>query len=297
MSLPELIIEHAPLHPGSPQGMLAILLCIVYLAIFAATPGAWRRPTFWLPLVWFLLTCQRIRHAPLFAIVAGIALADLLPRSRLAAWLVRRHWLREPSPFLLRKPSPFGRGQGEGASLHGNPPSPQPSPEDKGSVWKSAPVRIAVIVLVMMAPLFAATIWLHHIGPLPLLGARWARPTPRVWPEDLIEPLTSYAAEHRDRAPVFNEPILGGFLIDNFPTLRVFIDGRCELYGEPFLQEFVNAWREPSRVGKWQQEFGFRAALIEAASPLRRYFDNSEKWQLVAEAPAARFYRMEKESP
>ena len=103
MSLPDLIIEHAPLHPGSMQGMLVILLCIVYSAIFAATPRAWSRPTFWLPLVWFVLTCLRIRHAPLFAIVAGIAMADLLPQSRLAPWLARRRWLRADSPSLASR--------------------------------------------------------------------------------------------------------------------------------------------------------------------------------------------------
>ena len=148
-------------------------------------------------------------------------------------------------------------------------------------------------ILIMTAPLFAAAIWLKHVGPLPLIGAGWARPTPRVWPEGLIGPLTAFADEHRDGTPVFNEPILGGFLIYNFPKLRVFIDGRCELYGEAFLQDFVTAWGDPSRVGQWQEEFGFRAALIEADSPLRSYFDKSGQWRLVAEAPAAVFYRMD----
>jgi hypothetical protein len=258
MSLPDLIIEHAPLHPGRIEGMLAILLCFVYLAVFAATPRAWSRPTFWLPLVWFLLTYSRIRHAPLFAIVAGIAMADLLPQSRLAPWLERRRWLRADQ----RRP---------------------------GAVV----VHVAAVVLIMTAPLFVAAIWLEHAGPLPLIGAGWARPTPRVWPGELIEPLTEYAEEHRDGTPVFNEPILGGFLIYNFPKLRVFIDGRCELYGEEFLQDFVAAWRDPSRVGRWQAEFGFHAALIEAGSPLRSYLDSSSQWRLVAEAPAAAFYRRE----
>jgi hypothetical protein len=185
-------------------------------------------------------------------------MADLLPQSRLAPWLGRRRWLRADQ-------------QRPGA----------------------AAVHVAAVVLILTAPLFGAAIWLEHIGPLPLIGAGWARPTPRVWPAELIEPLTAYAEEHRDGTPVFNEPILGGFLIYKFPTLRVFIDGRCELYGEEFLQDFVAAWRDPSRVGRWQEEFGFHAALIEAGSPLRNYFDSSDQWRLVAESPAAAFYRMD----
>ena len=101
MSLPDLIIEHAPLEPSTSHGMIVILLFVIYLGVFAATPRAWLRVTFWLPMVWFVLTCMRIRHAPLFAIVAGVALADLLPQSRLAAWLVRRGWLREEQRRLV----------------------------------------------------------------------------------------------------------------------------------------------------------------------------------------------------
>ena len=268
MSLPDLIIEHAPLHPGSVPGMLVILLGIVYLIVFAATPHTWSRPTFWLPMVWFVLTWLRIRHAPLFAIIAGIAMAELLPQSRLAPWLVRHKWLQAVSKTSL--------SQSE-------------------SVWRfgAVAVRMAAVLLILTAPLLGMAMWLEHVGPLPLIGAGWARPTPRVWPDALIGPLTAFADEHPDGTPVFNEPILGGFLIYNFPRLRTFIDGRCELYGEAFLKNFVAAWREPSNVGRWQQEFGFRAALIEADSPLRRYFDKGDHWRLVAQSPTAVFYRMQ----
>jgi hypothetical protein len=259
MSLPDLIIEHAPLHPGTPQGALVILLCVIYTAIFAATPQAWRQPTFWLPLVWFLLTCQRIRHAPLFAVVAGIAMADLLPRSRLAPWFARRKWL-------------------------------MPHREHRCG---AAALQIAAVTVVMTTPLFLAAVWLKHVGPLPIVGAQWVRPTSRVWPEELLPALAAYANAQPDGTPIFNEPILGGYLIKNFPSLRVFIDGRCELYGEPFLNDFVTAWRDPSHVGKWQEQFAFRAALIEAKSPLRTYFDNDDRWRQSAKSPAVLFYRMQ----
>jgi hypothetical protein len=258
MSLPELIVEHAPLRPNNIEGFLVIVLGIVYVAIFALTPRSWSRPTFWLPLVWLVLACLRIRHAPLFAIVAGIAMADLLPQSNISSLLERRGWQR-----------------------HG------PS-----SLGQSNLARTTVILLIMIMPLAAAAVWLKHVGPLPLIGAGWARPAPRVWPAELLGPLTSYAAEHPDGTLIFNEPILGGFLINKCPTLRVFIDGRCELYGEDFLREFVAAWGDAARVGEWQKQYGFRAAMIEADSPLREYFDNSGQWRVVARSPAAVFYLM-----
>ena len=68
MSLPDIIIEHAPLSIVSVEGIVATLLFAVYLITLVSTPAAWKSPTFWLPVVWFVLTITRIRHAPLFAI-------------------------------------------------------------------------------------------------------------------------------------------------------------------------------------------------------------------------------------
>jgi hypothetical protein len=152
-------------------------------------------------------------------------------------------------------------------------------------------VSVIAIVFVFTVPLFAACVWRQHAGPLPLVGDGWARPTPRVWPVGMSQALAEFEAECPDGTPIFNEPVLGGFLIYNYPKLRVFIDGRCELYGEPFLRDFLAAWQNPEMVGRWQAQYGFRAALIEADSPLRGYFDKTDEWQLVAETPTAKFYR------
>lgn len=263
LPLRDLVTEHAPLAPGSVEGLTVLLLAVVYALVLAATPRAWPKATFWLPVVWFFLTWSRIRHAPLFAIVAGIALADLLPQSALAGWLVRRGWLR-----------PVGEASGAFP------------PERYGRVVG----RLLILVLLVMTPLFASAVWLEHVGPLPLVGRGWARPTPRVWPAEMIEPLAEFADGHPDGTPIFNEPILGGFLIYNFPRLRVFIDGRCELYGEQFLRNFVAAWQRPEMVGDWQREYGFRAALIEAESPLMPYFRATAAWRLVRRCDTASFF-------
>jgi hypothetical protein len=258
MSLPELIVEHAPLQIGTPQGALVILLFIVYVAAFVATRRAWTLGSFWLPLVWFVLACTRIRHAPLFAIVAGIALADLLPQSRLAPWLIEHRWLRASA-------------------------SPR----------RSMARRDFVYLTVSLTLIIGAVTWIAHMASVHRHGIGWGQPTARVWPAGLVEPLNSFVEAQPDGTRIFNEPILGGFLIYNYPDLRVFVDGRCELYGESFLKDIVQAWRTPKQVGQWQEEFGFRAALIEANSPLRLYFDKSDRWRLVASAPSALFYRMD----
>jgi hypothetical protein len=275
MSLPDLIIEHAPLDPRTPPGILAILLFVIYAGVFAATPRGWWRVTFWLPVVWFVLTCLRIRHAPLFAMLAGIALADLVPQSRLAAWLVRRGWLRGGTECQVSGV----RCQSAATPLLAYPTTP----------LLYCPTTVAA-VLIMLVPLLGAAVWTKHVGPLPLVGAGWARPTPRVWPAGVLSAVREFEADHPDATPIFNEPVLGGFLIYNCPRLRVFIDGRCELYGEPFLRDCVAAWRNPERVGQWERQFGFSAALVEAGSPLERYFKPHPSWREKKRSASAVFY-------
>ncbi|MFY3744667.1 hypothetical protein ACOQFB_12200 [Anaeromyxobacter sp. Red801] len=98
------ILEHASLwRTGS---WYVVPLAAGYAAVAASCGRARWTATCLLPLVWLVLMLQRIRHAPLFAIAALIALAELLARSGAAAWLAR-HGIgiggaRRPAPVLAR---------------------------------------------------------------------------------------------------------------------------------------------------------------------------------------------------
>jgi hypothetical protein len=51
--------------------------------------------------------------------------------------------------------------------------------------------------------------------------------------------------------------VLGGFLIDYTPGLRVFIDDRCELYGDEWLLNYVHALEsDPAQVERWRSNTG-----------------------------------------
>jgi hypothetical protein len=84
-----LIEEHAPLDPRGPAAWLILLLGLVYTATVAGI-RPWRPRFVWLiPFFWLGQTLLRVRHSPLFAITASLALADMLPHTRLAKWLAR----------------------------------------------------------------------------------------------------------------------------------------------------------------------------------------------------------------
>src|SRR5579871_5832961 len=88
--LPRIILEHAPLDPRKPDGYMVLLFGVLYLIVLLCTLPRWPRVTWLLPLIWLYLTWTRIRHAPLFSVTAALAIADMLPHTRWAAWVARR---------------------------------------------------------------------------------------------------------------------------------------------------------------------------------------------------------------
>lgn len=89
LSLPlgGIIEEHAPLAFDQPVGWIVAAIALAYVGTLVSTWPQKPRTTWFLPLIWLALACQRGRNAQLFALVAGIAWADMLPYCR---------WLRSP---------------------------------------------------------------------------------------------------------------------------------------------------------------------------------------------------------
>src|SRR5262249_52955948 len=151
--LPRIIQEHAP---PSPQEQVFWLILLMGLAYGAVLAGTWlRRPgvTWLIPVLWFALALSRVRNAPLFAITALVALADVLPHSRVAAWLAR------PGRDLFRVPGPVS---GAGSSPR----------------WRPAALPLALLLL-------AAVLQVAGVR-APVLGRGWGRLDPAGWPVHLL---------------------------------------------------------------------------------------------------------------
>lgn len=248
--LPSVIEEHGPLQATSLGGALVLVLGGVYvLAVTAAPPRAWR-VTWLLPLVWLWLAGTRIRHGPLFGVAAMVVLADVLPRTRLVAWLERR------GSDLFVRPAVEGRQS-----------------------WRSA---LASYGPLAAAVGLAATLQLGGIE-VPLVGSGWARLDPERWPVELVPDLNAAPEAGHDR--VFSDLDDGGFLIFFAPRLAVFIDDRCELYGREMLFDYDHArCDEPARLESWRSEYGFRLALVRTASPFDEYLRRTDGWRVVRSA-------------
>ena len=259
----ELIQEHASvvalLQHGEAESFatIAALLCLgsFYFALLAGTDRKDRRVAWFIPAIWFFLSLSRIRHAPLFAVMAVVAIADMFPYCR---W-VRSLGNRGLVTFRLRDVS---RKAGGGAS---------------------ARTLLAAVVTA------AALMIFHGSAQLPSTQQKWVTLDGAHWPIDILPELQAIEKSRPRGTPIFNDMLFGGFLIYHTPGFRVFIDDRCELYGDEFMTKYVRA--ERSDFEAWAREYRYDLALLLPNSNYRKYFEGNPDWHVVKRGPSAVLYK------
>jgi hypothetical protein len=274
-SLPLLIREHAPINLQERNAWMILLFGLIYLALLSTTFPRKPRIVWLLPLIWFVMACMRIRHAPLFAVGALVAIADLFPCTRIAYNL-----------------------EAKGSDLFESPPS-HPDPKQFGE-------KLAPFVIPICLVLVALFLQIERIE-VPVIGHGWAKLDPDVWPVELLDELQARQNDRPGGTHIFNEYAYGGFLIYYTPGYRVFVDDRCEVFGDVWLSEFVNAsrperdekipdWhaRMKERIDTWQKRYGqFDYSLVSAEPGFGFivYFENNPEWDLVKQTKTAALFK------
>ncbi|MBI5758945.1 MAG: hypothetical protein HZA46_10555 [Planctomycetales bacterium] len=253
--LPAVMAEHGPLW-SSPGMGLVLLFAAVYVAVLLAVPWRRWRVTWLVPLVWLFLAWGRIRHAPLFAIAACVSLANILPEVGWVRRMVAAAGLNDPEPSANR-------------------------------AWRiSGPLGFATLAL-------GVALAVQSLGwQATLIGRGWTRLDAAYWPTELLVDLREIERQRPDGTPIFNDMLFGGFLIYHTPKFRVFIDDRCELYGDAGLLKYVEAReRHPDRIDEWADQFKFELALTESGSGFDEYLSRATEWQVVRRSSAGALYR------
>lgn len=281
------INEHAPLEWLNPFQLPIVFFGLVYLLVLLNLQS-WRQlhASWLLPLVWFVLTIDRVRHCTLFAISAAVLLAELIPHTRAAAALAALpSWLFQPPV----EPAPTDA-------------SPVPTPR-----WGC---RLQPYLLPAAAVLLAGVAQGMN-WPVPFVGRGLAVRNHPNTPLDLLEPLEKNSQPGQ---PIFNDLAYGGFLI-YYTELRIFLDDRCELYGDEFLGDYFAANAEyrqlknqvekeerqatPEEIARltdhfarWEKQYGVQLdlALVMKDSGFWFYLENSpRKWRKLAETERQEF--------
>lgn len=113
-----------------------------------------------------------------------------------------------------------------------------------------------------------------------------------IWPiPELDNPATPQAAlaqvpEELRHSPVLNDYRFGGYLI--FRDVAPFIDGRAELYGQKFLNQYMRIASGDSRTLKAALgRYHIRWTLLAPASPAATAMDHMPGWRRIYADPVA----------
>lgn len=98
------------------------------------------------------------------------------------------------------------------------------------------------------------------------------------------------------RGALYNTYGWGGYLIWRmYPQIRVFIDGRADVYGDTFIEEvYLKVYRGETDWRAPLEQYDVRWVLLEPTAPLATLLARDEQWQRVyADSQAVIFTRRE----
>jgi hypothetical protein len=268
-NLPSIIEEHGPMDVTSWVGIAVLVFGLLYCLLLLSVPVRSFRVVWLLPLVWFALAFLRVRHAPLFAVLALVAVADFFPNTRLAAMLMQK-----------------------GSDLF----SPRLADETLPVRDSLKPFAVPAILVFVVAGLQAAGV------SAPVVGRGWAQLDPKIWPVELLPELREHQYDRPQGTRIFCEYHYGGFLIYETPGYRVFVDDRCEVFGDAFLVRYVltkemlvtGSFENPGEpFAQWQAEYGsFDLALVATGGGFDKALDRLQpEWEMIRRTETATLYR------
>lgn len=130
------------------------------------------------------------------------------------------------------------------------------------------------LVLFVGVPLAVCVVRVQHVS------ARQTEDEAENFPVAAVE----FIREHRPPQPIYNEYGWGGYMIWNlYPDYRVYIDGRADVYGDAYLEEFLKThdgtmnWRTPL------EREGVRTVVVNPEAPLASLLRQEGGWRNVFE--------------
>jgi len=234
-------------HQGQYQFFEALLLALV--AGVALSPRRPRLAEVLLALLFTHLALVSVRNINLFSIVVAPFIAVYLSY----AW--RDLWRHVRSTAGSRKSEVGSR---------------------KSTAHRAVRLGVAALNLTLAAVLVVAVL----VSSAPNLTAKHnAAIQAGRFPAGTV----SYLRTHQLTGPLFNSYDWGGYLIWTlYPRVRVYVDGRPDMYGDHFIDDFVHTWQ--ARAG-WQATLrrqGVRLVLVEPSSGLGHALAGTPGWRVVS---------------
>lgn len=257
--LKAVVNEHKALDLSGAADQVIFGFIVFYTVLFAGTLPTRPRVTWFIPLVWLVLTFKGIRQGPLFAVTAAFAIADFWPHTI---------WCR-----LLKK---------YGDSLIQDPPAVVS--------WNWRPLLMPVAAVLLVLGLQIGSV------PAPIVGRGWARLDSAFSPIPMTDTLKEYARSRGPGARIYNDANFGGYVIYHVPELKIFMDDRFELYGDEWTSEYIDGiWFHPEKFDGWVDRYQLEVALIVTGpdrSPLDGHLSRPNSgWREIGRTSTAVLFR------
>ncbi|MCZ2343499.1 MAG: hypothetical protein LC104_17150 [Bacteroidales bacterium] len=260
--VPKIILEHMPLNPSNTAGQVVIGLGIIYTMVFLGTfvQGYNNiRLTWLIPFVWFVLSIMGIRQGPLFAVVSAVMIADIWPHTLYYRYL----------------------------ASHGDMLATQTKVESQSI---TLPCYAWVIpLLVVIGPVYLQMAKL----PIPIIGHKWAIISKTTVPVDLCDVVQKSICSLGPNRHIYNDANLGGYMLYYHPGELIFMDDRCELYNDDWLQSYYDITvKNPARFEVWADRYNIDFVLVESNPDkplgLESYLSTAPNWHEVQGGRGAR---------
>lgn len=143
------------------------------------------------------------------------------------------------------------------------------------SVGADARLKIALnVLLLVIAPLTLALVRVQRTV------ANQSTVEAQRFPTAAVE----FMRVHQPPQPVYNEYHWGGYLIWKlYPDYRVFIDGRADVYGDAFFEEFMATHAGESHWQDSLNKYGVRTVLVKPDAALASLLRQAPGWQKIFE--------------
>jgi len=249
-------------HQGQYQFFEALLLALV--AGVALSPRRPRLAEVLLALLFTHLALVAVRNINLFSIVVAPFIAVYLSY----AW--RDLWRRVASGEWRVATLPVDTRVAAKACLDGRP-LPLATCHLSLVTRPVAALNLALAAVLVVAVLVSSAPNLTAKHNMAIQAGRFPAGT------------VSYLRTHQLTGPLFNSYDWGGYLIWTlYPRVRVYVDGRPDMYGDHFIDDFVHTWQ--ARPG-WQATLrrqGVRLVLVEPSSGLGHALAAAPGWRVVS---------------
>jgi hypothetical protein len=150
---------------------------------------------------------------------------------------------------------------------------------EKREVGSQAMLKIALnLALLVALPVIVAAVRVRHsVAKQPAAEAK-------EFPAAAVE----FVRVQKPPQPIFNEYGWGGYLIWKlYPDYRVYIDGRADVYGDAFIEEFLLTRGGATGWLGALDKYGVRTVLVKPETGLASLLRQEREWQKVFEDPQA----------